>query len=152
MILDGDRWRAWYGAGDSFDVEDGRQYPRYNIRHAFSADGIHLNDDYQVCIDTRGGEYRVGRPFVIKHDRRYKMFFGAGTKEEGYRLAYADSADGLSWSRKDEELGMDVSELGWDSDMQAYPSVVTCGDNTYMFYNGNNYGHDGFGYAVLRRR
>jgi hypothetical protein len=150
MMLDGDRWRAWYGAGDSFDLVDGRQYPRYNIRHAFSPDGIHLSEDYQVCVDMRGGEYRVGRPFVVKHKGRYKMFFGAGTREEGYRLAYAESADGISWIRKDEELGMKVSESGWDSRMQAYPSVVRCGDKTYMFYNGNDYGREGFGYAVLK--
>jgi len=149
MMYDEGGWRAWYGGGDSFDVEDGRQYPRYNIRHAYSPDGIHLSDEYQVCVDMRGGEYRVGRPYVIKHGGFYKMFFGAGTKEEGYRLAYSESRDGIGWTRKDEELGMSVSPSGWDSRMQAYPSVVSYGDHTYMFYNGNDYGHDGFGYAVL---
>jgi predicted GH43/DUF377 family glycosyl hydrolase len=149
MMLDDGRWRAWYGAGDSFDVEDGKQYPRYNIRHAFSPDGVHLGDDYQVCVDMRGGEYRVGRPYVIKHDGLYKMFFGAGTIAEGYRLAYAESPDGISWTRKDEELGIDVSASGWDSRMQAYPSIVHYRDRTYLFYNGNDYGLEGFGYALL---
>jgi hypothetical protein len=32
--------------------------------------------------------------------------------------------------------------------MAAYPAVVTAADRTYLFYNGNAYGHDGFGYAV----
>jgi hypothetical protein len=150
MMYDGGRWRVWYGAGDSFDVDGERQYPRYNIRHAFSPDGIHLSDDYQVCVDTRGGEYRVGRPYVIKHNGLYKMFYGAGTKDEGYRLAYAESADGVSWTRKDEQVGIEVSSSGWDSRMQAYPAVVNSGHQTFMFYNGNDYGRDGFGYAVLQ--
>jgi predicted GH43/DUF377 family glycosyl hydrolase len=150
MMLDEGKWRAWYGAGDSFDVDGERQYPRYNIRHAFSADGIHLNDDYETCVDVSGGEYRVGRPYVIKNNGLYKMFFGSGTKEEGYRLAYAESSDGISWTRKDSEVGIDVSESGWDSTMQAYPSVVQCAGKTYMFYNGNDYGREGFGYAVLK--
>ncbi len=150
IMYDGGRWRAWYGAGDSFEVEGAHQYPRYNIRHAFSPDGIHLSDKYQVCVDTRDGEYRVGRPYVIKQGGLYKMFYGAGTKEQGYRLAYAESLDGISWARMDAEVGIEASPSGWDSRMQAYPAVVTCGDRTYMFYNGNDYGRDGFGYAELR--
>lgn len=149
MMLDEGRWRAWYGAGDSFDSKDRLQYPRYNIRHSFSADGIHLTGERQICLDMRGAEYRVGRPYVIKHGGTYKMFFGGGTREDGYRLAYAESPDGTNWTRKDEELGMQVAEAGWDSRMQAYPAVVSYQDRTYLFYNGNDYGRDGFGYAVL---
>jgi predicted GH43/DUF377 family glycosyl hydrolase len=149
MMLDGERWRAWYGGGDSFDTAEGHQYPRYNIRHALSPDGIHLDSDYQVCVDMRRDEYRVGRPYVIKRGELYCMFYGAGTKEEGYRLAYAESADGINWTRKDEEAGIEVSPEGWDSRMQAYPAVITSEDRTYMFYNGNDYGRDGFGYAML---
>lgn len=96
MMLDEGRWRAWYGGGDSFETSEGRQYPRYNIRHAYSPDGLHLADDYDVCVDMRGGEYRVGRPYVIKRGDLYRMFYGTGTKEEGYRLAHAQSADGIN--------------------------------------------------------
>lgn len=149
IMYEGGRWRVWYGGGGDFDVEDGRQYPRYNIRYAESADGLSLGRDYKVCVDTRGGEYRVGRPYVVKDGGLYKMFYGSGTKGEGYRLAYAESADGVSWERRDGEVGIDVSESGWDSRMQAYPAVVRAGARTYMFYNGNDYGRDGFGYAVL---
>ena len=52
-------------------------------------------------------------------------------------------------TRKDEEIGIDVSESGWDSQMQAYPAVLRCRDRVYLFYNGNDYGRDGFGYAIL---
>lgn len=150
MMLDGGRWRAWYGGGDSFDTLDGRQYPRYNIRHAYSPDGIHLEDDYQICVDMRGAEYRVGRPYVIKRGELYCMFYSAGTVERGYRLAYAESSDGVDWTRKDDEVGIEVSSSGWDSRMQAYPAVVSYEDRTYMFYNGNDYGREGFGYALLK--
>lgn len=150
MMLDGGRWRAWYGGGDSFDTdEEGHQYPRYNIRHAFSRDGVQLETDYQVCVDMRGGEYRVGRPYVITQGGLYRMFYGAGTKHEGYRLAYAESVDGINWTRRDEDIGIEVSPSGWDSRMQAYPAVVQSGQRTFMFYNGNDYGREGFGYAEL---
>ena len=101
------------------------------------------------CIDIAGDEYRVGRPFVFKRDGLYRMFYCAGTAERGYRLTYAESVDGIDWVRKHHEAGIDVSPSGWDSEMQAYPSVLQFRDKTYMFYNGNNYGEQGFGYAVL---
>ena len=34
-------------------------------------------------------------------------------------------------------------------EMTAYSSIYRHQDRTYMFYNGNNCGETGFGYAVL---
>lgn len=31
----------------------------------------------------------------------------------------------------------------------AYPAFVRYKDKAYMFYNGNNYGYEGFGHAEL---
>lgn len=149
MMYDEGRWRAWYGAGDAYAVRDGRQLPIYNIRHAEARGGVELSRDYAVCIDTTAGEQRVGRPIVFKHDGRYKMFFSAGTAERGYRLAYAESDDGIAWTRKDSEVGIDVSPSGWDSQMQLAATVVMYRDRVYLFYNGNNFGEEGFGYAEL---
>ena len=150
MMRDGAVWRAWYGGGDEYSSQDGRQLPRYDIRHALAPDGLSLSGDYQVCVAQDGEEYRVGRPYVFKDDDgRYRMLFSAGTAATGYRLAYAISTDGVNWSRKDQDVGIDVSPSGWDSEMQAYPAVIRYKDKTYLFYNGNNYGEEGFGYAVL---
>jgi hypothetical protein len=150
MMLDGDEWRAWYGGGSEYSSEEGRQLPRYDIRHAFAPNGMALDNDYQVCLAQDGDEYRVGRPYVFKDDKGlYRMLFSAGTAATGYRLAYAISNNGIDWTRRDQDVGIDVSPTGWDSAMQAYPAVIRHKDITYLFYNGNNYGEDGFGYAVL---
>lgn len=149
MMFEDGVWKVWYGAGDSYTKEGQKQLPNYNIRYVESPDGIRLGADFKVCVDMRGDEYRVGRPYVIKQNSPYQMFYSAGTSATGYRLAYAESQDGINWIRKDEEVGIDVSETGWDSQMQCYPSIVQYKTSTYMFYNGNNYGQDGFGYAVL---
>ena len=45
--------------------------------------------------------------------------------------------------------GIDVSKTGWDSEMICYPFVFEHKGNKYMLYNGNDYGKDGFGLAVL---
>jgi hypothetical protein len=55
----------------------------------------------------------------------------------------------LVWERHDEEVGIDVSPDGWDAEMIAYGSVVQSGESTYLFYNGNERGRTGFGFAEL---
>jgi hypothetical protein len=70
-------------------------------------------------------------------------------KNNSYRIGYAESDDGIAWIRKDEELGLDVSPSGWDSEMVAYPFIYADATRRYMFYNGNGFGRSGLGYAVL---
>ena len=64
-----------------------------------------------------------------------------------YRIGYATSDDGIAWTRRDDEAGIDVSEDGWDSLMVAYPHVVEHESRRYMLYNGNGFGASGFGWA-----
>ena len=66
-----------------------------------------------------------------------------------YRIGYAESLDGIKWTRLDHLAGIDVSKEGWDSEMICYPRVFNHQDTLYMLYNGNGYGESGFGLAVL---
>jgi len=149
VMYDGGKWKAWYGAGNGFLTGKNKTLPCYNIRYMESEDGIHFPREGKVVLDIRNDEHRVGRPYVIKVNDVYKMFFGAGSETEPYKLAYAESSDGISWIRKDLELGLSLSPYGWDSQMMAYPATVFWNDRLYMFYNGNDYGRSGFGYAEL---
>jgi len=145
-------WKCWYGGGDKFENESNKSYPVYDIRYSESSDGIHFSGEPKICIPQKGGdEHRVGRPYVIKKENTYKMFYGVGKKSIGYRMGYAESLDGMIWNRKDHIVGIDVDSNtnAWDSQMISYPAVVQTEQEVYMFYNGNNYGYDGFGFAVL---
>ena len=53
--------------------------------------------------------------------------------------------------RDDAAGGLDVSATGWDADMQCYPHAFGCDDQVYLLYNGNAFGRDGFGVAVLEQ-
>ena len=150
VMQDEGRWRIWYGAGAAYTEQNGKQLPNYNIRYVESKDGIHFDGRGRVVLDVSGpDEYRLGRPYVIKEDGKFKMFYAVGTTEKLFRLGYAESLDGVNWRRLDAELGIDVSESGWDSQMISYPSIIKYRRVTYLFYNGNDYGRAGFGYAVL---
>ncbi|MEX0283465.1 MAG: hypothetical protein AB3N23_02530 [Paracoccaceae bacterium] len=149
LIHEDGMWKAWYGGGSDFVRGKAKSLPVYNIRYMESSDGIHFPDRGEVALDNLGEEHRVGRPYVVRNGDEYLMFFGKGSEDNPYELAFARSSDGRNWDRQDDVLGLPLSAKGWDSEMMAYPAVVAAGDQTYMFYNGNAYGRDGFGCARL---
>ncbi len=142
---------AWTGSGKSWVTIDGKQYPSYNIRLFTSANGIEFRKESILCIDNNLGnqEYRIGRPRVYKYKGVFEMYFTYGTLDRRYMMGYAYSQDGIHWERRDDTLGMTLSKGGWDSLHLCYGSLITVDKKTYMFYNGNNMGYDGFGYAEL---
>jgi len=147
----GDRFRMWYVAGDEWLLVGGRSLPRYNLRYLESDDGVTWGPAGEVCLDFADeDEHAFGRPWVFEHDGRHKMLYSVRRRSIGYRLGYAESSDGRTWERRDSEVGIDVSESGWDSQEIAYGAVVLREDGgAWLFYNGNERGRTGFGYAEL---
>ena len=96
-------------------------------------------------------EHSFGRPSVVFWNNHYYMWFAhRGTKEYStYRIGFASSKDGRSWSRDDARSGIGVSNIGWDSESVCYPYVFSHQGHRYMLYNGNDYGRTGFGYAIF---
>mgnify|MGYP003351118836 FL=1 len=71
-------------------------------------------------------------------------------KGEKYKMGYAISKDNKTWTRQDNINTIQSSETGWDSEMVCYPYILELKDKTIMFYSGNNYGKEGFGYAQIK--
>jgi predicted GH43/DUF377 family glycosyl hydrolase len=99
-----------------------------------------------VCLDYASeAEYAFARPCVIYDGRLYRMWYSyRGLR---YRIGYAESPDGISWTRLDQD-GLDPSGSGWDSEMVEYPWVFESDGRRYMLYNGDDYGRSGVGLAV----
>lgn len=147
VLIEGRRWRMWYVSGTSWTLEDGQPRHHYHIKYAESVDGIHWRREGRVAIDyATPEEYAIARPCVLKQGGLYRMWFSA--RGAAYRLGYAESHDGLTWLRKDDEGGLAPSEDGWDSEMIAYPVVFEHHGRLHMLYNGNGYGRSGVGHAV----
>lgn len=150
VIVEQDLLRAWYVSGLDWTVVNGVQYPRYIIRYADSCDGVHWTGYSHICINFEDkDEFGFGRPWVIKEQDLYKMWYSIRSRTAPYGIGYAESSDGINWARKDGEVGIQSSESGWDSEMICYPCVLRVKETMYMFYNGNRHGLTGFGYAVL---
>ncbi|OOE39543.1 hypothetical protein BZG06_15700 [Salinivibrio kushneri] len=148
VIPGDDKWRMWYLSCTEWLIIDGKVEHRYHIKYAESKDGLSWDRRGHVAIDFASStELAISRPSVIWDDGKWKMWYSY--RGDSYRIGYAESQDGISWTRIDSHCGIDVSTSGWDSEMIEYPFVFDHGGKKYMLYNGNGYGRTGFGLAVL---
>jgi hypothetical protein len=145
---EGGRWRMWYAGGDRWVEDGGKMVPSYPLRYLESPDGTSWGPTGTVCLDLGDEEIGFARPFVIEDGGRLRMWYSIRRVGKGYRLGYAESEDGLDWDRRDDLVGIDLSEHGWDSEMVGLACIQQTKHGTYLFYNGNNFGETGFGAAV----
>ncbi|MGM5470811.1 hypothetical protein ACS386_11095 [Flavobacteriaceae bacterium LMO-SS05] len=156
VMKEGDLWRMWYLSCTKWDLIHGIQEPFYHLKYAESKNGITWDRQGIVAIDfktpTEGG---IASASVLKEDGIYKMWYAyrdahgyRAHKNKSYRIGYAESQDGIKWKRLDDQVGIALSETGWDSFMMTYPNVIKYKDTKYLFYNGDGFGQSGFGYAI----
>lgn len=147
VLVEDGRWRMWYVSGTSWDAGTDGPRHRYHIKYAESDDGVHWRRDGLVCLDYREpAEHAFGRPCVIRDGGLYRMWFSV--RGERYRMGYAESTDGVTWTRQDEAPVVEPSPDGWDSEMIAYPVVFGASGRRRLLYNGNGFGRSGIGLAV----
>ena len=140
----------WYGS--SLFWGNKVEETKHIIKYATSTDGINWDRHDVTCIEPKyEGEFAIVKPFVIKEDNIYKMWYSYRVYDN-YKMGYAESYDGLDWERKDEQVGLEVSPTGWDSEMVCYPFIFEHKGKRYMLYNGNSYGKTGFGLAILEKK
>lgn len=157
VIYDEGIFKLWYISFTQWKVYDGRMEPTFIIKYATSKNGIDWATSDTICIDSTYDGQSFARPWVLKENGKYKMWFSTrgpvGYREKGgqhYMVECAESLDGQHWERKADEGVISKSETGWDSEMIAYASVIKHEDTYYMLYNGNNFGKTGFGYAIYK--
>jgi len=155
VLKDNDQWRMWYVSGTGWQKIRDRFEPKYLIRHAVSDDGINWEKYNEPCIGYSEDTEAIGRPCVFRENGLFKMLYsyrmldGYRTDpKKSYRLGYAESADGIKWRRRDELVGIQRSEAGWDSEMMCYCYYYKAQDRALLFYNGNGFGSSGIGVAV----
>jgi hypothetical protein len=142
----------WYIAGSDWTLVNGKALPCYSMKFAESRDGKSWPASGASALELSGpDEHGFGRPWVMPTlGGGYELYYSVRRRSvQGYRLAYATSADGRSWKRHDDAMGLDVSPEGWDSEAIMYGAVARIHGRTYCFYNGNDFGATGFGVAVL---
>ncbi len=92
------------------------------------------------------GDCAFSKYCVIRDPECYRMWYGH--RGEFYRIGYAESLDGLTWTRRDDQVGIAPSVDGWDAESLCYPCVFDHDGQRFLLYNGRRYGATGFGLAV----
>lgn len=147
VLIEDGIWRMWYVSAVRWEPRPEGMRHYYLVKYAESRDGLEWERDGRVCIGFASEEeHAIGRPHVLKDGDLYRMWYCY--RGPSYRIGYAESKDGLDWTRRDDLAGMEPSPSGWDSEMQAYPMVFPDGGRLVMLYNGNGYGATGFGIAT----
>ncbi|MFZ3005524.1 MAG: hypothetical protein WA047_05065 [Phenylobacterium sp.] len=147
LLREGDRLLLWYVSSAHWTQRSDGLHYHVVIRHAVSDDGVNWDVHPDICLAPAGNEYAVGRPWVVRENGLFRMWYSVRSFDQPYRIGYAQSADGIRWERLDHLAGIARSQAGWDSEMICYPNVVRVGARLLMFYNGNHHGASGFGCA-----
>jgi hypothetical protein len=173
-----DDYLMWYTAAEKYvrfgDVNQGILH----IGGARSRDGLRWEGFDEPVLRARVGsadpyEACLARPTVIEIDGVYHMWLGVYDMADGsepstdqagphrsrqalervgagsYRIEYARSTDGLTWTRFADQPILPLTPGGFDSTSQTYPSVVDMGDELWLFYTGDGLGATGVGLATL---
>ena len=149
-------FRMWYTADSKNGWVDAgiKKLPLYDLKVMTSHSPIEwprVAGEISVTFNN-SDEHGIAKCTLWKEDGLYKIIYSIRSLSKGYRLGYGESLNGINFTRKDEEVGVDVSEFGWDSEMIAFAERFEFKNRVYLFYCGNHYGLDGMGYAELEKK
>ena len=153
---EGNLYRMWYTADSEkgWIEKNSKKLPLYDLKYQESTDIINWQREAGKTVITfkDKDEHGIAKFTVWTEDNIYKIIYSIRYLSKGYRLGYAESKDGINFTRMDEKIGIDVSEKGWDSDMICFAERIQVRDKVYLIYSGNHYGLEGIGFAVLEEQ
>jgi predicted GH43/DUF377 family glycosyl hydrolase len=155
MLVEDGRWTMWYGSGTGWVEIDGKFEPTYQIKVAYSDDGLTWRQTNHVCIPKAHELEANTRPAVLRTADGYEMWFCYRSSRDyrdgsgSYRLGYATSKDGRDWTRQPDPEGLQPTGQGWNASTMSYPSVIAVDGRKVMVHNGDGFGQSGIGVAVM---
>ena len=145
IIFDGDQYKMWY---TGYDQTSNR------IGYATSPDGVSWTKyagNPVLDLGTAGtwDRSQILGSTVITGGAGYEMWY-AGEFADEYKIGYATSPDGISWTKHSGNPVLDLAPLGeWDAHGLLTPMVLPAGDGYKMWYSGFDGGlHWRIGYAT----
>ena len=115
----------------------------YRVGYATSADGITWSKDagnpvLDLGVGGQWDDNDVLSPAVIKDGGTYEMWYN-GFDGAKYRVGYATSADGVTWTKDAGNPVLDIGTGGaWDNTHITYPGVIKDGGTYKMWYSGDD--------------
>ncbi len=132
VILDGSTYKMWYDGNDGINNRVGYATSSDGITWTKSASSPVLN------LGTSGAwdDVHVSHPSVILDGSTYKMWY-AGYDGSLWKIGYATSSDGISWTKSVSNPVLSVEAGGtWDDAAIFTPRVIIDGSTYKMWYAG----------------
>jgi len=150
VLCDGAAWRMWFGSHLKWGPQGLEML--HVIKEARSPDLVNWTPSADVVVDVAGAadplEFAISRPTVLREpDSSLSMWYAR--RRPDYELGFARSLDGLHWERRDQDVCFVGTRGAWEDTERTYPFVFDHRGRRYMLYNGNGYGREGFGIAIL---
>jgi hypothetical protein len=147
--VDGKKPEIYFLSGIKWELEYKNDYKKwrsyYHIKRA-RWEHQHWVVEPSPVLEVIDGECAVARPQIVDVKKTRKMYFCS--RWDHYYLGVAFVQENGLFVRGKIVLEGDSD---WDNEMQAYPNYYKAQDGTeYMFYNGNNFGKAGIGFAIKK--
>jgi hypothetical protein len=89
--------------------------------------------------EAHPAEFALSRPVIVREtDGGWSMWYAR--RCPNYRLGFAFSLDGVSWTRADDAIHFAGQRRAWEARERTYPCVFDHAGRRYMLYNGDGYG------------
>lgn len=147
------KFELFYTSNTEWKFSKGVVSPKYLIKEAKSKDLINWNFKKKKVINLKKKEIAITRPWVIENSK-YKNFllYSYGVmrnKKNNYKIGLAIKKNN-KWKRIDNKIKIENTIDKFDNKTQEYAATISNEGKIYMFYNGNNFGKNGIGLAVLK--
>ncbi|MHA8051328.1 hypothetical protein V7S79_09425 [Aquirufa sp. ROCK-SH2] len=147
---------GYYLSCRTWEELNGKIEPIYDIKIAQSDNLIDWKPLNISAVALENQEGGISKASILKMNDTYYLWYAVRNKtnyreniSDSYRIKCSISENLIDWKRID-NLGLDIDlSSNWDNQMVEYPHVFEFENKIYMFYNGNNFGETGFGYAIL---
>ena len=132
VLFDGSIYHMWYSGFDGIKLR---------IGYATSTDGVNwtkdtLNPVLDVGSPGTWDDEDVVGCYVLFDGTIFHMWY-SGNDGSFYRIGYATSPNGVSWTKDTLNPILDVGDAwGWDRLRVQHPRVVTDGTTYHMWYSG----------------
>lgn len=146
VLYDGTTYQMWYVGGSSFS--------RLEIGFATSTDGINWTKHMSNPVLRVGSEGSwdakwVGSSTVLFDGTIYKMWYEGVNAQHDFRIGYATSTDGITWTKHPNNPIFSVGQPGnFDDTWVHVPHVIFDGAMYHMWYSGFDGSIDRIGCAT----
>ena len=133
VIFDGSTYHMWYSGLDGTNTR---------IGYATSSDGIiwtkyAANPVLVLGSSGTWDDMFVESPCVLYDGNIYHLWYTGGESPYIFRIGYATSLDGISWTKYAGNPVLDIGAAGnWDNPRAQEPDVLFDGEKYHMWYTG----------------